>query len=666
MYTLTDSAPSGMTLLDFPAPAGRVIAGAFDDALETNPVPLFMMARELHSARGTGQRLTREQAAEQTRFAGVNVTVPEDGISENALRILIERRKDHAARDMLFARREGAASTAGMFGVGLVGPFMDPLNAAAGFFPSLSGTRYAATLAQAVTHGGRAGVRLGVGAAEGLVGAALVEAPTIALRRELQDEYGLYDSLANIAFGTFASAGLRSVSGALRDRWRGLAAARQEDFLRAVEPSEWAAARSAYQSGLERDMDVELRGGFERGGGPAEGLVGRWATEREAAARLVETDEAIARQRMRFSDEEIGRFVEAEKKFRAESAAPGADERMLLDAAGVAERKFREIDLAEVRERLKRGEGLIIVPGNQREVVASIGEATHANALKTAVAQAIEGRRIDVDPVVRQDPVFGAQRMNQAEARARALANQQPEAKVAADPAASKKAAEIIKLAESEGVRVQDGVRAEAGGGAATIPKAMRKDHRVVAHEVSHAFFQKWAMTGEIKGPAYKELRAELRAASREFRPEVWKDHPDHAGKSQELLADALSIWLLRPEKRSAMPKFKELMGDRLETLSNKFDEQKTEAPALEPGVAEPPPPRGPRGEGAGAEAKTPEMVELEARLAAARAEFEAAAREAGIEPPKPKPGDVDAMQRAQDYERAWQAVAACVKGKGV
>jgi hypothetical protein len=59
-------------------------------------------------------------------------------------------------------------------------------------------------------------------------------------------------------------------------------------------------------------------------------------------------------------------------------------------------------------------------------------------------------------------------------------------------------------------------------------------------------------------------------------------------------------------------------------------------------------------------------MAELEGRLAEARAEFEAAAKAAGIEPPKPKPGDVDAMQRAQDYERAWQAVAACVKGKGI
>jgi hypothetical protein len=67
----------------------------------------------------------------------------------------------------------------------------------------------------------------------------------------VQDDYTLYDSLANIAFGTFASSGLRAVGGLARDRWKGLAAARQEDFLRSIEPSEWAASRKAYEQQIE-------------------------------------------------------------------------------------------------------------------------------------------------------------------------------------------------------------------------------------------------------------------------------------------------------------------------------------------------------------------------------------------------------------------------------
>lgn len=437
MYTTTDAAPAGLALTDFPAPAGRVIAGAFDDALETNPVPLFLLARELNANRDS-PRLLPWDAMDQAKKAGVSVKVPDDGITQAALSILIERRKDDAARDTLFARREGPVAAIGTFGAGLAGTMMDPANAASGFIPVLSGTRYAGALAKAATLGSRTALRAGIGAAEGLVGAAVVELPTIALRRDLQDEYGLYDSLANVAFGTFASSGLRMVGGAARDRWRGLQAARQEDYLRSVEPSEWAAVRAAHERQVERDMNTELELGFERGQGASDGLQERWAQQRVAAEKLAQVDETIGRMHARMSDAEIEKFVEAEKKLRAEAAAP--DESKLLDSAGIAERKFREMDLKEVKERLAKGEGLVIVPGSARETLAAISDETHAQALKTAVGQAVEGRRIDVDPVVYQDAAFGPQRMSRAEVLKRAEANMATEAKVGGDAAASRRA----------------------------------------------------------------------------------------------------------------------------------------------------------------------------------------------------------------------------------
>ena len=472
MYILSDRAPtSGKYLDDYPAPAGRVIAGAFDDALETNPVPLFMLSRELNASRSIGPMIPKDEANEQAKLAGVSVKVPDEGISQAALGILIERRKDQAARDLLFARREGAGASIGMFGAGLAGALLDPVNAAAGFVPVLSGTRYAAALSQATTAGSRAALRAGIGAAEGAVGAALVEAPTIALRADLQDDYTLYDSLANVAFGTFASSGLRMVGGVARDRWRGLAAARQEDFLRSVEPAEWAAVRAAHEQQLERSMFAELEGGFSRGPGMPPEMVrgfqeGRFAEFNERAfeaseaeaqrvrgERLAPTDEQIARMRSRMSDAEIERFVEAEKTMRAEAAVP--DDRMLLGPGGIAERKFRDMDLKEVRERLARGEGLIVVPGNEREIAAAISDETHAMALKTAVGQAIEGRRIDVDPVIRQDPAFGPQRMNPKAVLDRARSNMAPENKVGADRAASQRAE--ASIAESEGPAAKQG-----------------------------------------------------------------------------------------------------------------------------------------------------------------------------------------------------------------
>lgn len=536
MYTLSDTAAQGTSILDFPAPAGSVISGAFDEAVETNPVPLFVLSHELNASRQIGPRLEWWEATDQAKKAGVKVTVPEDGISQAALSILIERRKDEASRSILFARKDGFGASAGAMGAGFAGTLLDPVNAAAGFVPVLGGTRYAAALGNAATVGSRTALRAAVGGAEGLVGAALVEAPTAGLRRDLQDDYSLYDSLANVAFGTFASSGIRAAVGGARDYWRGIRAARQEDFIRSIEPGEWKAARDAYERQIERDISSDLDGGFERGAGPSDGLTDRWATERAAAARHAEitgeADAAIGRMRSRMSDQEIAAFVEGERQLRADSTAMGADDRTLLDATGVAERKFREMDLKEVRDRLAAGEGLVIVPGNEREGAAAVSDETHAAALKTAVGQAVEGRRIDVDPVLRQDPVFGPQRMGAAAVKERARSSMLPENKVGADRKASERA---------------------------TI---------------------------------------------------------------------------------------------------------ETEAPAASRGRAEPPPPRGQvPGEAAGAEAKSPDLVEAEKLLAETKARVEAAANEGGFDLPAIAE---DVKKKAETYDRAWEAVAACMRGRGI
>jgi hypothetical protein len=139
-----------------PCTGGKVISGAFDDALETNPVPLFMLARELHGARSVGTMLPKDQALEEAKRQGVSVKVPEEGISSAALGILVERRKDDAARSLLFARQEGSLTSVGVFGAQLAASFLDPVNAAAGFIPVLGGTRYAAALGKAATLGERA------------------------------------------------------------------------------------------------------------------------------------------------------------------------------------------------------------------------------------------------------------------------------------------------------------------------------------------------------------------------------------------------------------------------------------------------------------------------------------------------------------------------------
>lgn len=474
MWTLTDSAPEGLTLFDFPAPAGRVIAGAFDDALETNPVPLFMLSRELNSAREAGPRLTKEDALDQAKRSGVQVTVPDDGISQSALGILIERRKDQAARDLLFSRREGSPAAIGSFAAQLAGALMDPVNAAAGYIPVLSGTRYAAALERAASAGGRMAMRAGVGAAEGVVGASIVEAPISALRRDLQDEYTLYDSLANIAFGTFASAGLRATGGLAVDAWARMRSLRARQI----------AADTTAAMDLEREMVSDLELGTERGPGIPSAMAASMEARRSTEALLAE----VERSRGAARRAEIETFLADQRR---------AEEDRLIEASesqvrGVMEAENRRIQAENVPAFLrtaedviamrgdKEGENLLPIvrqaieiakkPGFQRtaeekllldaivngqlrgylaprpsEAAMVVSDATHAQALKAAVAQAMEGRQIDVDSVLLQDPVFGPKQMTLAEVVERARINMAAESKVGADRQASVLADDLIK-----------------------------------------------------------------------------------------------------------------------------------------------------------------------------------------------------------------------------
>ncbi len=93
----------------------------------------------------------------------------------------------------------------------------------------------------------------------------------------------------------------------------------------------------------------------------------------------------------------------------------------------------------------------------------------------------------------------------------------------------------------------------------------------VTLHEIGHALLNKWQMTGEIKGPAYADLREELRNIRKDFKGGALEIADSkmrrHFNKSQELLADGLAVWIKHPEKRAAMPRFNELFSARLSDI---------------------------------------------------------------------------------------------------
>jgi len=94
---------------------------------------------------------------------------------------------------------------------------MDPLNIASAFIPVIGPARYTALIANASGGLARAGIRAGVGATEGAVGAALIEPFVLVGASREQADYTLADSLGNVFFGTVLGGGLHVGAGAFSD-----------------------------------------------------------------------------------------------------------------------------------------------------------------------------------------------------------------------------------------------------------------------------------------------------------------------------------------------------------------------------------------------------------------------------------------------------------------
>jgi hypothetical protein len=207
LFNLTPS--SGASL-------GAAVRGTFGENAST----LIYQAGQLRQANAVDMpRLPREDAEARVKAAGVKLAIPEDGYTAEALDLLIKRQKDAAALRAVQERTpwswigspvRGAAS--------LLTGVVDPLNVASAFIPVVREQRAAAMLARAGEGFlARAATRAQIGAVEGVAGAALLEPLVAGLHTQLQDDYGMADSLVNLAFGGLLGGGLHSSVGALAD-----------------------------------------------------------------------------------------------------------------------------------------------------------------------------------------------------------------------------------------------------------------------------------------------------------------------------------------------------------------------------------------------------------------------------------------------------------------
>jgi hypothetical protein len=163
------------------------------------------------------QRLDAASAQQRLSDAGVKMQAPESGMYADTLDSLIQRHQEQTARQVAIAGSPtGLRSVLGL-GVQMGVSMLDPLNIAASFVPVIGPAKYTALLAEAAGPLARFGIRAGVGAAEGAVGAAALQPLSYAAAKNFGDDYTMTQALENIAFGAAFGAGLHSIGGAVHD-----------------------------------------------------------------------------------------------------------------------------------------------------------------------------------------------------------------------------------------------------------------------------------------------------------------------------------------------------------------------------------------------------------------------------------------------------------------
>lgn len=236
----------GQTLADFGADTMTAMGAAFDEAWRFNPTNSISRNVELRQAqrgevtviRGdygsydpssqpntqiirskpASPMLSREDAEAKVKENSLKLTIPEQGITQDALNILMDRKKE----ELMFNFQQNSAPkgfipSAAKFSAALAASVLDPINIASAFIPVVGQGRYAAMLAARTSMLGRAGVRAGVGVLEGAVGAAIVEPIVYSAATQEQADYDMMDSVFNVLVGGVMGGGLHAGAGAISD-----------------------------------------------------------------------------------------------------------------------------------------------------------------------------------------------------------------------------------------------------------------------------------------------------------------------------------------------------------------------------------------------------------------------------------------------------------------
>lgn len=235
--------------------AGQVKAAGMNLELDENSMPIIRPGESQMSI------LPEEEQKKIIESAGLTGQVkPQPGYGRETLQLIMDRKQAELARR---TTREDASNLFAPLGFAteLAMGLVDPINVASAFVPVVSEARALRLLARHSSTAGRAGVRAGIGAVEGAVGALALEPITWLSQTRQQLDYDMSDSLLNVAFGAAFGAALQPATGAVGDYLRARRGQRQPWQIVADD----AASRDLMQKHMERIRDARIASGTEEG-----------------------------------------------------------------------------------------------------------------------------------------------------------------------------------------------------------------------------------------------------------------------------------------------------------------------------------------------------------------------------------------------------------------
>lgn len=296
------------------------------------------------------RKLSQQEAYDRIKGDGLEgkIKVPDDGMREGELTLLMDDKRKEMARAATLARASNDIGTnIATFGAGLAAGLVDPAALPANFIPIVSPLRYAWGVANATSLAGRIAVRAGVGALEGAAGAAMIEPVIFAAQRDMQRDYGPANSFLNVVFGAATGALLHATIGTAREAigaqtqpWRLTAAWMAEQRAAGLRPT----FRDYLPMAESIQLESRLRGMSRE---EYEGFLERF---RENAGRALKEAEKAK------EAEPVSAPRPAEDPIRPEAKAAAAD----VGATHLAEGRYFEqgtlyaYDLAQQREQRSR------------------------------------------------------------------------------------------------------------------------------------------------------------------------------------------------------------------------------------------------------------------------------------------------------------------------